>query len=236
MDALQAVVATATTGKSLKRRNMLWLVAVGIVDVIALLVLVFHRPLADFSADKIAVLRSSLTVLLPVPILFLSYSLSHTQKAIIVFWRLRNPMPGSRAFSVHAPADSRIDLVALKTNVGAFPDDEHAQNAMWYRLYKLVENDTAVLESHQNYLMFRDIAAMSILLAPLAPVVLFVLGSAIATMVWSGVFFIAQYLIAAIAAKNNGIRFVQNVLAIHATKKVASAKRASPRKKAEGDA
>ncbi|WP_420983823.1 hypothetical protein ACOIY0_00005 [Burkholderia contaminans] len=161
MDALQAVAATATTGKSLKRRNMLWLVAVGIVDVIALLVLVFHRPVADFSADKMVVLRSSLTVLLPVPILFLSYSLSHTQKAIIVFWRFRNPMPGSRAFSVHAPADSRIDLVALKTNVGAFPDDERAQNAMWYRLYKLVENDTAVLESHQNYLMFRDIASMS---------------------------------------------------------------------------
>ncbi|MBU9618965.1 hypothetical protein [Burkholderia multivorans] len=236
MDALQTVAATATAGKSLKRRNMMWLVAVGIVDVIALLVLVFHRPVEDFSADKMAVLRSSLTVLLPVPILFLSYLLSHTQKATLVFWRLRNPMPGSRAFSVHALADSRIDLVALKTNVGAFPDDERAQNAMWYRLYKLVENDTAVLESHQNYLMFRDIAAMSILLAPLVPIVLFVLGSATATMAWSGVFFIAQYLIAAVAAKNNGIRFVQNVLALHATRKVASGKRGAPRKKTEGDA
>src|ERR1700761_8476769 len=105
MDALQAVAETATSGKSLKRRNMLWLVAVGIVDVIALLIIAFHRPVDDFTPDKMTALRSSLTVLLPVPILFLSYFLSHSQKATLVFWRVRNPMPGSRAFSVHALAD-----------------------------------------------------------------------------------------------------------------------------------
>jgi hypothetical protein len=43
MDALQAVATTATSGKSLKRRNMMWLVDVGIVDVVALLVFAFHR-------------------------------------------------------------------------------------------------------------------------------------------------------------------------------------------------
>lgn len=233
MDALQAVAATATSGKSLKRRNMLWLVAVGIVDVIALLVLAFHRPVDDFTADKMTALRSSLTVLLPVPILFLSYFFSHSQKAVIVFWRIRNPMPGSRAFSVHAPADARIDLDALKKNVGEFPDDERAQNSMWYRLYKLVENDVSVLESHQNYLMFRDIAAMSILLVPLVPAVLFFFGNKPSVVALSAIVFAVQYLITAVAARNSGIRFVQNVLSIHATKKVAASRRAAQKRKPE---
>jgi hypothetical protein len=233
MDALHAVAASAASGKSLKRRNMLWLVAVGIVDVVALLVFAFHRPVDDFTPDKMTALRSGLTMLLPVPILFLSYLLSHSQKAVIVFWRLRNPMPGSRAFSVHAPNDARIDLNALKKNVGEFPDDEHAQNAMWYRLYKLVEGDVAVLESHQNYLMFRDIAGMSILLVPLVPLVLFLFGNNLSVVVLSAAVFVVQYLIATVAARNNGVRFVQNVLSIHATRKVAASKRAAQKRTPE---
>jgi hypothetical protein len=236
MDALKSVTEAATTGKSLKRRNMMWLVAVGIVDVIALLVLVFHRPLGDFTVDKMAAMRASLSVLLPVPILFLSYVLSQSQKATIVFWRLKNPMPGSRAFSVHAPADVRINMAALKTNVGEFPVDEREQNSMWYRLYKLVENDTAVLESHQNFLMFRDIAAMSLLLVVLAPIALLLAGFSGRTVVWCSAFFLAQYLITALASRNNGIRFVQNVLAIHASRKVTTAKSAAPRKKTVNEA
>ncbi|WP_244107675.1 hypothetical protein [Burkholderia gladioli] len=227
---LKSVAEAATSGKSLKRRNMMWLVAAGIADVIALLLLVFHRPLSDFTDDKMAAMRASLSVLLPVPILLLSYLLSQSQKAMIVFWRLKNPMPGSRAFSVHAQSDVRIDLDALRKNVGEFPVDERAQNSMWYRLYKLVQDDTTVLESHQNYLMFRDIAAMSLLMVVLAPVALAMAGIAGGTIAWCSLFFVAQYLLTAIASRNNGVRFVQNVLAIHATKKVATAKPATPRK------
>lgn len=233
MDALQAVAAMATSGKSLKRRNMLWLVAVGIVDVVVLLVLAFHRPIEDFTADKVTALRSSLTVLLPVPILFLSYFFSHSQKAVIVFWRIRNPMPGSRAFSVHAPADARIDLGALEKNVGEFPNDERAQNSMWYRLYKLVENDVSVLESHQSYLMFRDIAAMSALLILLVPLALFLFGNKPPVVGLSAAFFAVQYLIAAVAARNSGVRFVQNVLCLHSAKKVVATKRTAPKRKTE---
>jgi uncharacterized membrane protein (UPF0136 family) len=81
--------------------------------------------------------------------------------------------------------------------------------------------------------MFRDIAAMSILLVPFVPAVLFFLGSKSPVALLSGVFFAAQYFLAAVAAKNNGIRFVQNVLAIHATKKLAPSKRAPARTKAK---
>ncbi|WP_091785714.1 hypothetical protein [Paraburkholderia steynii] len=230
MDALQAVAQAATSGKSLKTRNMVWLIAVGIVDVIVLLIIAFHRPIDDFTADKSIALRISLSVFLPVPILFLSYLLSHKAKAILVFWRVNNPMPGSRAFSVHAPSDVRIDLTALKKNVGEFPESERDQNSMWYRLYKLVENDITVVETHQKYLMFRDIAAMSILLVPVAPSVLFLFGNKPSTAAWSAAVFGLQYLITAVAARNSGVRFVQNVLCIHATKKVTASKRPSAKR------
>jgi hypothetical protein len=235
MDALKSVAEVATSGKSLKRRNMLWLVAVGILDVVALSLLVFNRPLSDFTVDKMAAMRASLSVLLPAPILVLSYLLSQSQKATIVFWRLKHPMPGSRAFSVHAQSDVRIDLDALRKNVGEFPVDERAQNSMWYRLYKLVQDDTAVLESHQNFLMLRDVAAMSLLLVVLAPIALALAGVGGGTVLWCDLFFLGQYLVTAIASRNNGVRFVQNVLAVHVVKKVAAAKPAAPRKKAAAE-
>ncbi|WP_244125874.1 hypothetical protein [Burkholderia gladioli] len=230
MGALQQV-AQASFGKSLKARNMVWLVGVGIFDVIILLVIAFHRPIDDFTADKGMALRTSLSIFLPVPIIFLSYLLSHSQKAILVFWRLRNPMPGSRAFSVYAQTDTRIDVDALKKKVGAFPSDERDQNSTWYRLYKQVENEVSVLESHQKFLMFRDIAAMSLLLVPLVAFGLFLFGNTFTAIAWSAMVFAVQYLIAVLAARNSGIRFVQNVLCIHSAKKVSGARRAAPKSK-----
>lgn len=232
MDALQEALKAATSGKSLKARNMWWLLAVGIVDIMVLLVIAFHKPLDEFTGDKWIGLRTTLSVLLTVPILFLSGLLPQTTKAILVFWRVKNPMPGSRAFTVHAPNDVRIDLAALKRNVGEFPVDERSQNSTWYRLYKLVENDVAVVESHKNFLLFRDVAAMSILLVPIVPFALFVFGNKPAAAWWSAGLFALQYLVAALAARNCGIRFVQNVLCIHATKKVTTSRRA-PAKQAK---
>lgn len=233
VDALNTVAAAVTSGKSLKRRNMAWLVATGILDILTLLVIAFHTPIDDLSASKLSGMRSTLTALLPVPILILSYLLSHDAKARLVFWRWENPLPGSRAFSKHAPEDRRIDLVALRKNVGAFPQSEQEQNAAWYALYKQVQTDVAVFESHQNYLLLRDIAAMSLLLALIVPLVLLFFRSSVSSVLLSAAVFLIQYLTTAIASRNNGIRFVQNVLAIHATQKINSrAKPSSAKSKA----
>jgi hypothetical protein len=225
MHALGTVAAAATSGKSLKRRNMAWLIASGILDILVLLVVAFHTSIDDLSTPRMTLLRGSLTTLLPVPILLLSYMFSHDQKARLVFWRWTNPLPGSRSFSTYAPADRRIDLDALKKNIGPFPESEAQQNAAWYRLYKQVQSDVAVLESHQNYLLFRDIAAMSLLLVPIVPLVLFFFRCSTSSVLVSAAFFLLQYFATVIAARNNGVRFVQNVLAIHATQKIGGARR-----------
>jgi len=205
-------------GKTLKGRNLAWLVATLVLDFLVLLVLAFNTTIEALTPDRVAAIRASLAALLPIPVLLLSSLLSANYKASLVFWRLKYPLPGSRAFSVHAPADHRIDLEKLKEHIGEFPVDERSQNSTWYRLYKQVESEPSVLDSHKNYLLFRDIAAMSVLLIPIVPFVLYFLHVDNTAVLISGIWFLGQYVIAALAARSTGIRFVQNVLAVYASK------------------
>lgn len=217
------------SSKTLKGRNLAWLVATLVLDVLVLLVIAFHTAIDDLTPSKVAVIRASLTALLPIPVLVLSSLISSDHKAILVFWRIKYPLPGARAFSVHAPADHRIDLAKLKKNVGEFPTAERDQNSKWYGLYKQVDSDASVVDSHKNYLLFRDIAAMSLLLVPTLPLVLYFSGIDSNRMLVSAAWFLGQYLITAFAARTTGIRFVQNVLAVHASRKVIGSKPAMPR-------
>lgn len=206
------------SSKTLKGRNLAWLVATLILDCLVLLVLAFHTTIEDLTPTRVAAIRASLTALLPIPALILSSLISADHKAILVFWRVKHPLPGSRAFSVHAQADHRIDLAKLKKNVGEFPVSERDQNSKWYGLYKQVDSDPSVVDSHKNYLLFRDIASMSLLLVPVLPAVLYFSGVNPTRILISAAWFLGQYLITAFAARTTGIRFVQNVLAVHASR------------------
>ena len=104
--------------------------------------------------------------------------------------------------------------------MGEFPVGEREQNAKWYRLYRKVDSDPSVVDSHKNYLLFRDIAAMSLLLVPVLPVAMYLVRVDTPSILISTTWFMGQYLIAALAARSTGIRFVQNVLAVHASQKV----------------
>jgi hypothetical protein len=209
---------TDYSSKTLKGRNLAWLVATLILDILLLLVLAFDTAIQDLTPTTMATVRASLTVLLPIPALILSSLISADHKAILIFWRFRYPLPGARAFSVHAPADHRIDLANLKKHVGEFPVDEREQNAKWYGLYKQVDADPSVADSHKNYLLFRDIAAMSVLIVPALPVAMYFSDVDISRILISTAWFLGQYVVTALAARTTGIRFVQNVLAVHASR------------------
>lgn len=208
------------SSKTLKGRNLAWLVATLVLDVLVLLVLAFHTAIADLTPNSVAAVRASLTILLPIPALILSSLISADHKAALVFWRFKHPLPGSRGFSLHAPADHRIDLAKLKKHVGAFPSNEREQNAKWYGLYKQVDSDPSIVDSHKKYLLFRDIAAMSLLLVPLLPAAMYLIGVDTTRILISTGWFFGQYLVTAFAARTTGIRLVQNVLAVHASRKV----------------
>lgn len=219
------------SSKTLKGRNLAWLVATLVLDVLVLLVLAFHTAVQDLTPTAIAAVRTSLTVLLPIPALILSSLISADHKAILVFWRFKHPLPGARAFSVYAQADHRIDLAKLKKHVGEFPVDPREQNARWYGLYKQVDSDPSVVDSHKSYLLFRDIAAMSLLLVPILPVAMYFIGVDTMRILISAAWFLGQYLVTALAARTTGTRFVQNVLAVHASQKVSNARTAAAKAK-----
>jgi hypothetical protein len=137
-------------------------------------------------------------------------------KARAVFWRWKNPLPGSRAFSHYAKRDPRVDLRRLKDKFGPLPTKPNDQNALWYRLYKSVEHHEAVVQVHRNYLFTRDYATAALLVCATLGVAGFsTITSVRVSLAFLGLL-ILQYLIVRLAARNHGVRFVTTVLAIAA--------------------
>ena len=192
--------------KPLKSQNLAWLWSVVALDTLALLLVAYPALIGEMTASGIAWFRASISAAAPVIVLLLSSLLSSDAKAILVFWRFRDTLPGHRAFSVHAMKDSRIDMEALRKNVGAFPDAPREQNTTWYRLYKKVESEVIVAQAHRHYLLFRDLAALSLLLAPVASMVLYYLEVRRAVAGGAFAVFLIQYAATTIAARNDGVQ------------------------------
>ena len=159
------------------------------------------------------------TELVPAGLLFVFITvmnglLSPMAKARLVFWRWRHPLPGSRAFSLHARRDARINVPALRAKLGDFPKTEADQNSTWYRLYRSIEHDAAVAQVHRDFLFTRDCAALSALaILPLGTAAFVQAGSLRQASTYLAIL-VAQYLVTRSAAANYGKRFVCTVLAI----------------------
>jgi hypothetical protein len=135
-------------------------------------------------------------------------------KARLVFWRWHNPLPGSQAFTKYAVDDARIDIGSLAKELGTLPTSPQEQNALWYRLYKSVADESSVAEIHRNYLFTRDYAVVSFLcLLMLGPLGFLMIHSMNTAVTYIGSLAL-QYILTRQAARNHGIRFVTTVLAI----------------------
>ena len=207
--------------KSLKSKNLKWLWSVVALDAVAFILLAFPALLTFETLKNFAWMRVLVAGISPVVVLLLTSLLSADVKAVIVFWHVKETLPGHRAFSVYAPRDSRINVDALRKNVGAFPDNPREQNALWFKLYKKVESEVTVAQAHRHYLLFRDLAAMSLLLAPIATLVLYLSGATSPSAWIAFTLLCTQYAATALAGRNNGIRLVTNVLTLHSVKRRA---------------
>ncbi len=139
-------------------------------------------------------------------------------KAVLVFWRVRNPLPGTRAFSDIAAKDPRIDMNALSNMFsGKLPEEPREQNAKWFSLYKKFGDAKMVLEAHKAFLLTRDLAALTIVLIPISIIGHIVFSAGLAVSLIHILILLGLYLITAIASRNYGNRFVANVLveAVH---------------------
>lgn len=209
----------SASNKSLKSQNLAWLWSVVAADAVVLLLLAFPGSLTPASIKDYTWLRASGAAVAPVVVLLLTSLLSSDAKDVLVFWRFTETLPGHRAFSIYAVKDPRVDLEALRKNVGAFPEKAKDQNTTWYKLYKKVDSDVTVAQAHRHYLLFRDLATLSLFLVPISAILLYVFDASLASSGIALVLLIGQYAVTAVAARHNGVRFVTNVLALHAVKR-----------------
>ncbi len=140
-------------------------------------------------------------------------------KAQIVFLRRRHPLPASRAFErANLDSDTRIDRERLRALVGGtFPRAPGEQNATWYRLYKDRESDPRVEHAHFQWLLFRDLTWLALVLLGLALAA--TVANAHARMAAFGGAVAALVLVLAFrrAAAVLATRFVNTVLALAST-------------------
>ncbi|MGB5082839.1 MAG: hypothetical protein WBO23_19090 [Burkholderiales bacterium] len=135
-------------------------------------------------------------------------------KHVLVFWRLRDVLPGHRAFTEFARNDPRVDLARLREKYGAFPTNGADQNRLWYRLLQKQEGHPAVAGAHARFLALRDMAASTALLAGLLTVsAVIVHTDARFYPLLLGILAI-EYLMLRVGAVNEAERLVCNVLAM----------------------
>jgi len=200
----------------LKSRNAGYLWSFVGINLAVFLSIFITRGFSSSSVEEVwrgvATRKGILATSIPLLTIVLSGLLSEQLKARLVFWRWRNPLPGCRVFTELIGSDARIDLPALRKKHGEFPRDPREQNTLWYRLYKKHTGNVVVTEAHKNYLLTRDMTAVSAIF-----LALFSGGIAFGSVPWRVecvyvASLIAQYLIVATSAQNYGKRFVLNVL------------------------
>lgn len=139
--------------------------------------------------------------------------LSSYWKAVILFWRIRHPLPGHRAFSHLAAQDPRVDVAVLKKVVVPWPVTPAEENQTWYRLYRQIHDQPMVSDAQRAFLLSRDLAACALCFLVLGSPIILVFGT---SKVWAGLYcgvMAAHFLILSVVGRNYGTRFVQNVLA-----------------------
>lgn len=216
----RTVGIVARSDRYLKSENQIWLFGFLVVNVAAFAVVTYIG--LDGVPRAIQWIQSHWESLSAVGIgvvvtTIVSNLVSPQLKAVLVFWRWPNPLPGHRAFTQYLTKDPRIDPHRLSVKIGDFPNDPSEQNRLWYRIYRTHKSEPSVMGAHKDFLLTRDITWLSF-----AMFILFGLGSAFLgesalQITWYPVLLGSQYLVASIAARRNGIRFVLNVLAIEAS-------------------
>jgi len=133
-------------------------------------------------------------------------------KEALVFWRLKDPLPGCRVFTELAKSDPRIDMSRLVAELGTLPVETKAQNSKWYSLYKEMKDELTVKESHKQYLLYRELTGISSLFFFFGSIALIPLAVPAWNVSVYSVITFSEFVVCSIIAQNHGRRFVCNVL------------------------
>lgn len=209
-------------GKSLKEKNQpqlisfvlvnalgLGLLLLGINQVPIMIIGVLNGNVA--SIGRLVTIPAALAVVLGI----LSWAVPRNWKEVLVFWRTgKNCLPSSRAFTVIANDDPRINVQRLAEKLGPLPSDPARQTVVWYGVYRKHAEDASVQDAHCAYLRYREMTALSGSI-----VISFVVASlwahlSIFTLLIGISLVVAEYFLLLLAARNAAVHFVANVLAL----------------------
>ena len=157
--------------------------------------------------------RDSLFVFLsPLILAIASGLLPSSWKDTLVFWRIKDTLPGCRAFSELVKRDPRIDELFIAKQFPTGHGSPREQNTVWYKWYKEVQNQETVRESHKQFLLNRDLTGIAYLFSVFGSWALFLFGSSASNVITYTVITVLQFLIFSLIARNHGNRFVCNVI------------------------
>ena len=139
--------------------------------------------------------------------------LNNPIKEFLVFWRIKNRLPGHRAFSVIGPSDARVNMEKVKALFPkGFPLDPREQNREWFQLYKTFGHEPRVFYSHKAFLLTRDLTALTAVIVPLSLIAHRIMGTPWEAIGYHVLFLLALLVVVSLSARNYGNRFVANVL------------------------
>jgi len=147
----------------------------------------------------------------------ISWILPAAIKETMVFWRVGpHRLPSSKAFTVVAPADPRIDMARLTTRLGTLPHEPEKQNALWYATYRKHDKELSIMDANGAYLLYRQMAALVPFIAFVSFGLALALASARGNLEVVGVILLLEYVVLVFATRNAGTRLVSNFLAVEA--------------------
>jgi hypothetical protein len=139
--------------------------------------------------------------------------LSSHMKYVLIFRRLRNPLPACQAFSKFAKEDPRVDISKFsKIFPEGLPKEPRDQNSHWYTFYRKYQNEPMVLATHRNFLLTRDLMTLSYLLIPVGFVAHLFWNTPIKLVLLHLGLLVFLGLCIGVSAKHYGERLVENVL------------------------
>ena len=183
----------------------------------------------DIKSNKIfnklaedAIVAPLILALFYILVTLLSGLIDSTTKERLVFLRWNDVLPGCRAFSKHMYEDPRIDPEIIEKNNGVLPTESSKQNSLWYRIYKKYQNEQPILDAHRNFLLMRDLCGIHLICSiGLGATGYFVIENKNHYAIYLSVM-VAILALLIFAARNYGVRFVTNVLALETCSKKES--------------
>lgn len=162
------------------------------------------------SSDK--VFNFGYQVVIPFGVLLMLCAVPKGIRDSIAHFKIRNPLPGSEAFSRWSKEDERISLDGLKAKFGKLPTKKSKQqNAKWYAIYQSVKRQPEIIAAQRKYILFRDLALIQ---ACAATSWVFLASIFHPLFEYEWIILIATYGLFVMTVKNTSIRFVQTVMAV----------------------